>query len=607
MHWDARWYHLPIAQQYALEGAIRPSPERWWLAGYPHSGSLLYTWAFILPRALLFDRLELCLHLEFVVFLATIASIPTLVRQLVPDVKGHGAWAAIFLFPGIFLYDSNLCGAADHLAALWCIPIAFTLIRLWRTWEVSEAILFGAFLGAGLAAKYSVWSMLIFPGFIFLTRTCWLTVTTLKRRDRSLGAAVVPFAAGLGTMMLVSAQHWLKNLLWYGDPIFPILNQFLNVEPWSPEASASYHLFTSFAFPPTPGLDGVLDAFRTVFTFAFIPNDWPVFHRNVPVFGFLFTLSMMCLPFIRAGKRLWLTFISVLVSIVFWYVTTHQDRYLQAWLPIMVACTVATLGLVWQRQSHVVRGLVAALVAFQIIWGGNIPFFPTHNLINDSPIRLVSNFLASGFLKTPNRLRLFGDESLVAEHLPADANLLVHETNLHVGFGVRRVNDQWQSRLSYATLASPAEIYRALAELKVTHMTWEARPSGWNSLGSDLAFMGFALNYAVDPKVLGHFTLARFPASSPPVKFNDQVAILGCGSPYANGIYKLGRLTVPDPGQPTATPDSAITDVPTAIGKANFLVLDPGCAPILPPEVGTQFHNPLSMVRGPLQLYIRHP
>ena len=117
--WDARWYHLPIAQQYALEGTVRTFPEGWWLAAYPHSASLIYTWAFLLPSSLFFHKLELCAHLELAVFLATIASIPTLVRTLVKDASGRGTWVTIFLFPGIFLYDGNLhagaCGAFP-----WC-------------------------------------------------------------------------------------------------------------------------------------------------------------------------------------------------------------------------------------------------------------------------------------------------------------------------------------------------------------------------------------------------------------------------------------------------------------------------------------------------------
>ncbi|MEP6652155.1 MAG: hypothetical protein ABJA82_02290 [Myxococcales bacterium] len=605
MHWDARWYHLPIGQQYALQGSVRGTPEGWWLDGYPHSGSLIYAWAFLLPKALLFDRLELCLHLEFVIFLATIASIPVLVRQLAPEVEGRGAWAAIFLFPGVFLYDSNLAGAADHIAALWCIPITITLLRLWRRWEITEAILFGAFMGAGMASKYSAWAMLIFPGLLFWARAAGLVFERVTGRDRTSRRLLPPFLVVIGMMLVISAQFWLRNWICYGDPMYPLLHDHLSSKYWSPEASASFRVYKSFAFPPAAGWQGVRDAVLTMFTFAFIPNDWPVFHRNVPVFGFLFTLSMFCLPVIRTSVRLWLTYLGVLVAMIFWYLTIHQDRYLQVWLPAMVACTIVTFAVVWRRGNLAVRGLVTALVAFQILWGGDVPFFPTHNQISDSPIRLVSNFLASGFLQKQNRLRLFGDEGLVAERLPPDANLLIHETNMHVGFGVRAVNDQWQGRLSYAALGSPAAIYRELADMKVTHLVWESKMSGWNSLGHDLAFLGFAFNHAVDPVAVGRFNVARFPSVAPQDPFNERVAVMACDSPYANGIYNVSRMMVPDPGQPWASPAAPLGDPQTAIRSVGFLVVDPACAPPLPPDIGTLFHPPMGSVRGPLQMYVR--
>lgn len=82
--YDARWYHLPIAQQYAADGAVRAWPEGWWLAAYPHLSSYLYAWAFLLPGSAIFDRYELSAHMEVMIFLATIGSIPALVRRLVP-------------------------------------------------------------------------------------------------------------------------------------------------------------------------------------------------------------------------------------------------------------------------------------------------------------------------------------------------------------------------------------------------------------------------------------------------------------------------------------------------------------------------------------------
>jgi hypothetical protein len=599
--WDARWYHLPIAQQYALEGAVRAFPEGWWLASYPHSASLVYTWAFLLPVGLPFDKLELCAHLEFAVFLATIASIPTLVRTLLPGSSGRGTWAAIFLFPGIFLYDGNLCVGADHMAALWCIPVVLAMVRVWRSWAVRDGILFGAFIAATMLSKYSAWGVPVFPFCLFLIRAGWLAWRRLRGSKQPFLATLL--ACGTTTLLL-SAPHWLKNWIWYGDPLYPVFYRWLHVHPWSADSPVSLRIFMSFQFPPSPGWQGVKDALLATLTFSFKPNDWWSFHRDVPVFGSLFTLTMLCLPFVRANIRLWLGYAGVMVTIVAWYLTNHQDRFLQTWLPVMAASTAATLMLIWRGRRPIVRALVVVLVAMQMVWGGDVPFFPTHNIANDSPVRIHSNFLASGFLRTDHRLRPYGAMGEIGETLPHDTRLLLHEIQLQLGLGVRMVSDTWQGRISYATLKSPSAIYSELSSLGVTHMLWDTEhASGWNSVASDLAFMGFALNYALNPASIDKYTVARLPATPPSPEFHDQVVMLTCRGPYAAGMYSLGNLIVPEPGQPWARPESPIGDLPSALQSAGFLVVDPQCHPNLPPEVSALFHRPFG--RDSAALYVR--
>src|SRR5262249_28237605 len=119
---DARWYHLPMAEHYASLGAIRRFPEGWYPGAYPQLPSLLYTWAFSLPETALFDRVELAAHLEYTLFLATLAGVPIVVRCLVPHARASGAWTALFLFPSVFVYDSSLTAAGDHVLAFWAIP-----------------------------------------------------------------------------------------------------------------------------------------------------------------------------------------------------------------------------------------------------------------------------------------------------------------------------------------------------------------------------------------------------------------------------------------------------------------------------------------------------
>jgi len=252
-----------------------------------------------------------------------------------------------------------------------------------------------------------------------------------------------------------------------------------------------------------------------------------------------------------------------------------------------------------------VRGLTGLLVAAQILWGGDVPFFPTHNLIHDSPIRLVAKFLASGFMRTPHRFRLFEDEGLVNAVLPRDATALLHEMNPQIGIDVLTVEDQWQGRLSYATLGSPAAIYAALRELKVTHVVWDPHGfASWNSVGSSLAFLNFVANYTEDQVEAGKYRVGRLAAEPPPAAFDDRVAYLKCGDP---AFYHLASLRDLAPGVDRGGPIAPITDDAAAIASTNLVVVERACHPHLPePLLATAFQPPVPW-NNRLQLYVRRP
>src|SRR5690606_12806881 len=120
---DARWYHLPLAERYAVEGGIVPYKEGWFIAGAPQLASLIFSWCFSLPFSTTFDQVEACQHVEFLIFVYTIASVPLLVRKVVPRNMRvpRNTWAFVFFFPGLFVFDSGVSGGADHIAALWAI------------------------------------------------------------------------------------------------------------------------------------------------------------------------------------------------------------------------------------------------------------------------------------------------------------------------------------------------------------------------------------------------------------------------------------------------------------------------------------------------------
>src|SRR6185503_6668625 len=115
--YDANFLHLVIPQDYAREGRIVSFPGGW-VFNYPHLASVVNTWSYLVPGLdLPALRWMMCLHTEFTVLVWTLVGVAAATRWLAErDVRG--AWAAFVLFPGIFVYDNNLGGSADHFAAL---------------------------------------------------------------------------------------------------------------------------------------------------------------------------------------------------------------------------------------------------------------------------------------------------------------------------------------------------------------------------------------------------------------------------------------------------------------------------------------------------------
>jgi hypothetical protein len=301
---DAHGYHLPIAEHYVAAGAIRPFAEGWYLGTYPQLASLLYTWALLAPGTLA-DHTALCSHLEFVLFLATLGGISVLAGRLVGR-RIPFASAALFLFPGIYLYDSNLITTADHVLAFWAPPLALSLLRLASRFTTSEGVLVGVLTAAAVLTKYQ--------GSYFFVASC-ISVLVLSVQARRIRPV---FYFGFA-FLLVSSAHWLKSAVFYGDPFYPLLGQYLPAHPLH-EGAARYYgpLFRPpWATPHGPFGRQVLQTFKVLATFSFVPHGM-LGPTQPPYFGSLFTLLLPVLLFLRAPRRLWALVVLVHITSLWW-------------------------------------------------------------------------------------------------------------------------------------------------------------------------------------------------------------------------------------------------------------------------------------------------
>lgn len=575
---DAIYYHLGIASQNHELGGIYRTPEGWIVDGLPLLASVNYTWGFIFPTNDLFDAMMVCAHMEFVIFVATLVSLPVLVRYLVPRARAWGAWTAMFLFPAILVYDAGLHSANDHITAFWAVPIWLAFRRSWRRLEPGCMALFAISASGALMTKYQAAGLLIVPTLALIGRGLVLGV---RKSGAPWGRGL---ATALGVGIVITAPHWLKNWIWYGDPLFPALYEYLELRPFHAHATEALDQTARLSARPHGTFwEQVGQIWRGAIQFPFRTRERPDFHKDWPVFGPLFHLSILWLPFLTKTRRTWTLFAATFVALLFWYFFNHFERYLQPMIPWMAAVAAATIVLMWQR-GRLTKLAVLGMVGLEVVWGADVYFFP-HLMLKEAPIRASADLINSGFRGDLGRRQNFlRPLKQIGESLPPDAKVLLHEHCPRLGLGAPVVMDfpGFQTGIAYQDMQSAREVYDLYVELGVTHIVYVNGYANYmNNLANDLRFWEFVTNWATNHKHFGGLVVAEMPKSPPDSTRNDQVAYLSCDPNYTAGMYSLPALNIwPHRGGtiPAAIPaPTGKRKLNEFVARANFLVTASVC------------------------------
>ncbi len=542
---DTVWYHLGLGQQYRALGGISPSPEGWFVDALPQLASTLYAWAFFLPGCDLFNTVEVAAHMEFVLFLATLACLPLLVRRLVPGAHAAASWAALFLFPALFVYDASLSIGNDHIAAFWGPPIFLALRRAWRRLEPRYMLLLALLASSALLTKYQASSLVAGPALAVAGRAVWLAV---RKRPAPWGRGlVVALVAGL----LLTTPHWLKNLAWYGDPLYPALHKHLEPHPWNADAPGHVEWNWSRLVKRPKGTlaERIEETVRGGFAFSFRTHARKDFHGSWPIFGSLFTLSLLWLPFLERTRRVWALYACTQLGVFVWYWLSHVERYLQALVPWMAAAVAATLVLVW-REGWPARIAVAAMVALQALWGSDAYFLPTHWSMGDAPVRATAELAASGFKKkVASRNDFAGSLQSVGRSLPEGSRVLLHEHNPRLGLRVPIVTDMpgFQGLISYGLMESERELDDLYRRLGLTHLVMRNKARALDTIAGDLRYWGYVERWAGPKKRHGSLLVTTMPPEPPEGELPNRALYLSCHG-FEAGVHPLSSLHVRDRG-----------------------------------------------------------
>jgi len=557
LNFDAVWCHLTISQDYAKAGRIIPFDGDY-ARNVVQFAPLIHTWGWLLPMTGRLQRWTMPLHTEFFFLLWTLGGIAAAVRYVLNGEQVRGIWVVFFLFPAIFVYDANLGGAADHVAAFFAPPFFLCVLRTLRRFDARTLTLCGWLGGAILITKYQGGFLL--AGALLLLAGAWLRRLWLMwraRRARSPDGGppepneqeqaptarqllLRPLIA-LGLFGVVVAPHFIRNWAFHGNPFYPFAQDVFASTPTVDNASYLVeNLFKEYrARPRGTLLERVATSVRLVFTFSLEPHY--SFTKKWPNFGFLFTCCLPMLLFVRDSKRIWQGVVVALGALLMWAFTFRVDRNLQVFAPILVIVTAAIFVRVWQVHWIARFGLLP-IVALQVIWGGDAMVYSLRRPIHNS-----LDLIASGFDDQLQRRSEFRSQYTQLDHeLPPDARVVLHMQRGSLGLERKIVLD-WpgqQGLLSYEGLAGPKQLREVYERHEISHLLYlpDHRPA-WSRY-ADVLFEDLIRYYP--RRKVGDLMLVTLSERSLPSDPKSYRVVTIDMLDYADGSYELSAVAVMD-------------------------------------------------------------
>jgi hypothetical protein len=539
INYDAAWIHLTTAQEYARVGHIIPFPGNW-EADVVHLGSVVNTWSFLVPG---FPMPALhwmvALHTEMTVFIWTLvgtaAAIGWLSRRRI-----SGAWAFFFLFPGLFVYDSNMGGAADHFLALFTPALLLATGIATRRFAPRACVLWGMIAGGAVMTKFQA---------IYALGPCgaWILASAARglwrRRKGDAGApSLRTVGRGLGWMaaaaLFVLSPHLGSNLVFHRNPLYPLMqNVFTASRPTVKDASIL--MLSGFPdwhnLPPAAFGERLVEAVKMLATFSFVPHYSYV--EGLPVFGSLFTLMLPLALLVGRARKLWIGCLVALGALFAWALTYWVDRNLQTFLPLLVAATGAVCVRLWELGWAARLG-ITALVGVQLFWSGGL-YFSGSNRIGDA-VTLLRTAMDG---RAVEQLRGYRSEFVeLGRSLPDNAKLLLHDSHGNLGIDRPIVLDWsgYQGLIDYRQFRSPADLAQRLTELGITHVIHFPGSHPSDSKQEEVVFDTFADRYGRMARQFGGMRVFPVPSLAPEKPM--RVVTIGLG-PYADGLYPIESLS----------------------------------------------------------------
>ncbi len=341
MYFDALEYHLSVPAHYFSTGVIRYIRYNVY-SNFPGNSEMLYLFSMTLVGSK-FDGAILGKVISGLVALAAAGSVYSLGKWLSSRAAGLFAAAALLTAGGFFQVATGVY--VEPLQTLYTVLAVLAVGRFLARGDA--ALLTAGALSAGLAVGVK------YPAVVFVVVPLFLAVLARPAcaRARARNGAVFALVA------LAAWSPWIiKNLVFTGNPVYPLLWHVFGGRDWSALQDAKW----AFAHTPKGG-------------FA-----WQQWARHV--FGLFFADDLVSLPlflfaplvFLRKAlsRRVLYVLGWSLLYIFLWFALTHRiDRFAVPGLAVMAAVSGAGLfSPAKGRARQVLLGLGCVLLAMNLFY-----------------------------------------------------------------------------------------------------------------------------------------------------------------------------------------------------------------------------------------------
>jgi hypothetical protein len=518
-----------------------------------------------------------------------------------------GTWAAFVLFPGLYVYDHNIGGAADHFMAMFTAPILLAMGRALQRFDRRSCLLLGVIAGGAMLTKVQAYYLLAPIALVGLVRGLVLVVRR-RRGDPdapSLGTIAAGFGLAAAAGFVVMLPHFATNTWFFHNPLYPFAqNIFTGTRHTIKDGGTIANLILGDWRHRAPAELGerLARASEMSFTFSFLPHY--SFVGELPIFGSVFTLALPFLLVIRDARRLWLGAFIAMGAIFVWAFTYWVDRNLQTFLPVMVVVTAAILVRAWEL-GWLARVGVAALVFVQVAWGSGL--YVSGNDRMGGALRLLRSGMEGHGREILESYR--SEYVAIANALPKDATILFHNNHTTLGFD-RRLYFDWlgfQGEIDYRQFKTPRDVWERFHQLGITHVIWVPGQRPLATKQEEILWNAFAETLQ-DRRQFGGYTMAPLPKVPPPAEAPYQVLVVGVpGLP--DGLYPIESLSnselLPPAMRFEAKPAKTAPAPGALLGDAKVVLMGGGG---LDPAATEQLNREFRQISGPVgvRVFVRH-